>query len=144
VTCSTASRAASSATRRCCYGSPPRSSKLEATADAVRAEGWGWVEVQLDVDPHALRQFSPAEYDLRKPTPDGRKELAELARRSSELERQGDALGERHEGWADEAEAIYLEEQDIAARQRSIQHGLRVWAPAVTRWLPAPLRSASG
>jgi ParB family chromosome partitioning protein len=53
--------------------------KLEATTDGVRAEGWGWVEVRLDVDSHGLRQFSPAEYDLRKPTPDERKELAELA-----------------------------------------------------------------
>lgn len=105
--------------------------KLEARADAVRAEGWGWVEVRLDVDSHALRQFSPAEYDLRKPTLDERKELAELARRSRELERQGDSLGEHHEGWADEAEAIDLEEQDIAARQRAIQHRLRVWTPAV-------------
>jgi hypothetical protein len=106
--------------------------KLEATADAVRAEGWGWVEVRLDVGSHALRQFSPAEYDLRKPRPGDRKELAELARRSRELEQQGDALGEHHEGWADEAEAIDLEEQDIAARQRAIQHGLDMadwWEP---------------
>jgi ParB family chromosome partitioning protein len=105
--------------------------KLEATAGAVRAEGWSWVEVRLDVDSHALRQFSPAEYDLRKTAADERKELAELARRSRELDQQGDALRDHHEGWPDEAEAIDLEEQDIAARQRAIQHGLRVWAPAV-------------
>ena len=41
------------------------------------------------------------------------------------------ALRDRPEGWADEAELIDLEEQDIAARQREIQHGLRVWAPDV-------------
>ena len=107
------------------------SEKLEATAVPVRAEGWSWVELRLDVDSQALRQFTPAEYDLRKLAPDERKELAELARRSRELEQQGDALHDHHEGWADEAEAIDLEEQDIAARQRAIQHGLRVWAPAV-------------
>jgi ParB family chromosome partitioning protein len=105
--------------------------KLEVAASALREEGWGWLEVRLDVDSHALRQFAPAEYDLRKPTADERKELADLARRSRELEQQGDALHDHHEGWADEAEAIDLEEQDIAARQRAIQHGLRVWAPEV-------------
>jgi ParB family chromosome partitioning protein len=105
--------------------------KLEATAEAVREEGWCWVEVRLDVDSHALRQFTPAEYDLRKPTADERKQLAELSRRSRELEQQGDALRDHHEGWADEAEPIDLEEQDIAARQRAIQHALREWAPAV-------------
>lgn len=105
--------------------------KLEVAAGALREECWGWVEVRLDLDSHALRQFAPAEYDLRKPAADERKELAELARRSRELERQGDALHDHHEGWADEAEAIDLEEQDITARQRAIQHGLRVWAPEV-------------
>ena len=105
--------------------------KLEVAAGALREEAWGWVEVRLDMDSHALRQFAPADYDLRKPTADERRELAELARRSRELEQQGDALHNHHEGWADEAEAIDLEEQDIAARQRAIQHGLRVWAPEV-------------
>lgn len=105
--------------------------KLEVAAGALGEEAWGWVEVRLDVDSHALRQFAPAEYDLRKPTADERKELADLARRSRELEQQGDALHDHHEGWADEAEAIDLEEQDITARQRAMQHGLRVWAPEV-------------
>lgn len=105
--------------------------KLEVVAGALHEEAWAWVEVRLDVDSHALRQFAPAEYDLRKPTADERKELADLARRSRELEQQGDALHDHHEGWADEAEAIDLEEQDITARQRAMQHGLRVWAPEV-------------
>lgn len=105
--------------------------KLETEAEAVRAEGWGWVEVRLDVDSHALRQFTPAEYDLRKPTTEERRELAEMARRSRELEKQGDALGDEGENVADEAEAIELEEQDIASRQRALQMGMRVWAPGI-------------
>ena len=43
--------------------------KLETTAEDICAEGWGWVEVRLDVDSHALRRFSPSDYDLRKPRP---------------------------------------------------------------------------
>jgi len=105
--------------------------KLEATVTAVREEGWRWVESSLDMDSLALRQFTRADYDLRRPTADERKELAELARRSGELERQSKALRDRPEGWADEAEVIDLEEQDIAARQRAIQQALRLWAPEV-------------
>jgi ParB family chromosome partitioning protein len=105
--------------------------KLEATVAAVREEGWAWVEARIEMDSQALRQVTPAEYDLRKPSTEERKELAELARRSRELEQQGDALHDHRHGWADEAEAIDLEEQDIAVRQRAIQHGLRVWSADV-------------
>ena len=42
--------------------------KLENLAEAVRAEGWAWVEARLDVDSHALRQFAPCSHTLRKPT----------------------------------------------------------------------------
>lgn len=105
--------------------------KLEPTVTAMREEGWRWVESSLDMDSLALRQFLRADYDLRRPTADERKELAELDRRSRELELQSDGLRDRPEGWADEAEVIDLEEQDIAARQRAIQQGLRVWAPEV-------------
>jgi len=105
--------------------------KLEPTVAVVNGEGWRWVEARLDVDSKALRQFVPAEYDLRKPTADELQQLAELTQRRRELEQQSDALCDRREGWSDEAEAIDLEEQDIAARQRAIQQGLRVWAPEV-------------
>jgi ParB family chromosome partitioning protein len=105
--------------------------KLEPTVAVVNGEGWRWVEARLDLDSKALRQFVPAEYDVRKPTADELQQLAELTQRSRELEQQSDPLCDRREGWSDEAEAIDLEEQDIAARQRAIQQGLRVWAPDV-------------
>jgi ParB family transcriptional regulator, chromosome partitioning protein len=105
--------------------------KLETTVAVLNGEGWRWVEARLDLDSKALRQFVPAEYDVRKPTADELQELAELTQRSRELEQQSDALCDRQEGLTDEAEAIDLEEQDIAARQRAIQQGLRVWAPDV-------------
>lgn len=105
--------------------------KLEAIAETVRGEGWGWVEARLDVDHQALRQLTPADCDLRKPDAGERRELAELAQRSRELARQSDGLHVHEEGWQQETELIELEERDIAARQRSIQQGLRVWAPNI-------------
>lgn len=107
------------------------SEKLEAIVETVRGEGWGWVEARLDVDHQALRQLTPADCDLRKPDAGERRELAELGRRSRELARQSDGLRVHEEGWQQEAELIELEERDIAARQRAIQQGLRVWAPAI-------------
>lgn len=103
--------------------------KLETLAEAVRAEGWAWVEARLDVDSHALRQFVPCEHTLRKPTKDEKQELAELSQRSDELDRQTRVLEEAPEWSAVEAECIDLEEQCIAARRKEIQEGMKEWAP---------------
>lgn len=105
--------------------------RLEANAEALRNEGWAWVEARLDVDSQALRQFAKAEYDLRKPTGEERRELVELQRRQRELAQQYDALSESEEPNADEAEAIGLEEDDIDQKVRAIEHGLRAWAADV-------------
>ena len=83
------------------------------------------------MDSHALRQFTTAEHELRKPNPDERQALAELAQRSHELDQHSDALQVHVDGWEYSGEAIDLEEKDIAARQRAIQQGLRTWTPAV-------------
>ncbi|MEP7102651.1 MAG: ParB/Srx family N-terminal domain-containing protein, partial [Burkholderiales bacterium] len=103
--------------------------KLEALAFDVRAEGWSWVEARIELDSHALRQFAPCEHTLRKASPQERAELAELAARAKELERQERALSEASEWSADEAECIALEEQAIEERRKAIQEGLKTWAP---------------
>lgn len=105
--------------------------KLEILAEAVRAEGWAWVEARLDVDSHALRQFAHCEHGMRKPTKEEKQELAELSQRGEELDRQMHALEEAPEWSADVAECIDLEEQCIAARRKEIQEGMKAWAPEV-------------
>ena len=101
--------------------------KLEVLAEAVRAEGWAWVEARLDVDSHALRQFVPCEHTLRKPTKQEKEELAELDTRKGELEREGEALNDVAEWSADDAERIDLEEQAIEERRKVIQGALKTW-----------------
>ncbi|MDP1899284.1 MAG: chromosome partitioning protein ParB [Rubrivivax sp.] len=103
--------------------------KLEAFAEAVRQEGWAWVEARIEVDSHALRQFAPCDHVLREPTPQEQEELDALSRRDAELEQQAQALDDAPAWSADEAECIDLEEQDIAARRKAIHEGLRTWAP---------------
>jgi len=107
--------------------------KLEALAEAVRAEGWAWVEARLDVDSHALRQFVPCEHSLRKPTKQEKEELAELDTRARELEREGEALNDAAEWSADDAERIDLEEQAIEERRKAIQGALKTWPADVKR-----------
>ena len=102
--------------------------KLEGLADAVRHEGWAWVEARFEVDSHTLRQFAPCEHKLRKPMPQEKEALAELARRGDELDRQAQALEAAPEWSAEEAECIDLEEQDIKARRKAIHEGMKTWA----------------
>ena len=103
--------------------------KLEALAIGVRAEGWSWVEARIELDSHALRQFTPCEHTLRKASSHERSELADLAARAKELQRHERALSEASEWSADEAECIALEEQAIDERRKAIQEGLKTWAP---------------
>lgn len=102
--------------------------KLEALAIDARAEGWSWVEARVEFDSHALRQFTPCEHTLRKASPQERAELADLAARAKELERQERALSEASEWSGDEAECIALEEQAIDERRKAIEDGLKTWA----------------
>lgn len=107
--------------------------KLEAIAASVREEGWAWVEARVEVDSHALRQFTPCEHGMRAPTPQDRGELAELSRRGIELERQAHAMEAAPDWSAEEAECIDLEEQDIAARRKSVNDGMKAWVPETMR-----------
>ena len=110
--------------------------KLEILAEAVRAEGWAWIEARLDVDSHALRQFATCEHGLRKPTKQEKEELVQLDTRMGELEREGEALNDAAKWSADDAERIDLEEQAIEERRKAIQGALKTW--------PAELKQHAG
>ncbi len=105
--------------------------KVETLAEAVRAEGWAWVEARLDVDSHALRQFVPCEHTLRKPTKQEKEELAELDSRAVELKREGEALNDTAEWSANDAERIDLEEQAIEEHRKAIKGALKTWRTEV-------------
>ena len=101
--------------------------KLESVAAAVREEGWAWVEARVELDSMALRQFAPCEHTVRKPTADEKAELTALVQREAELDQESDALAEAHAWNGPDAERIGLEGEDIEARRRAIQDGLKVW-----------------
>ena len=112
------------------------SEKLEGVTASVRDEGWSWVEARLELDSHGLRQFTPSEHTVRKPNEDEKAELAELASREAELERESDALAGPNAWNGPDAERIGLEVDDIEARRRAIREGLKVW--------PAPIKAKAG
>jgi ParB family chromosome partitioning protein len=105
--------------------------KLEGIAASVREEGWGWVEARIELDSMALRQFTPCEHTVRKPNADEKAELAVLVQREAELDQESDALAEAHAWSGHDAERINLEGEDIEARRRAIQDGLKVWPEAI-------------
>lgn len=61
--------------------------KLEATADALRAEGWAWVEVRTELAWHERQEYASAGKPKRRPfTDEEQARYAELEARFDELE----------------------------------------------------------
>ena len=105
--------------------------KLEAVAVRVREEAWAWVEVCTELDSQALRRFAPCGHTVRKPSAEEKAELAELALREKELDRESDALDGDNEWHGADAERISLEGEDIETRRAAIHEGLKVWPAAI-------------
>ncbi|HKX94647.1 MAG TPA: ParB/RepB/Spo0J family partition protein, partial [Methylibium sp.] len=105
--------------------------KLEVHAAAIRAgasEGWKWVETRLSLDHQGLRAFVPCEHRTRRPSREESAALAELARRDRELDAEEQALIDSGEATGDDWERIGLEQEEIEARRKAVQVGLRTWS----------------
>ena len=110
--------------------------KLEAVAAVIRQDGgesWKWVEARLTLDHSGLRQFAPCEHKQRRPNPEESAALTELAHREKELGVEEERLADADDVTADDWERINLEQQDIEARRKVIEIGLRVWTEADRR-----------
>ena len=104
--------------------------KLEAHAVAIREDavvGWKWVEARLTLDHQALRQFAPCEHTTRRPTAEESAALAELTQREEELVAEEQSLPDSYAAAGDDWERIGLEQEEIGARRKAIQMGLRTW-----------------
>lgn len=104
--------------------------KLDAEAQAVRSEGWAWVEARIELDSTALRAFSRCEPGVRAPSADEKKALTELDQRSNELDAEQQTLDDDDTWTPRDGERIDLEEQDIEARRKAIQVARQVWRDA--------------
>ena len=94
--------------------------KLEAVAAAVRAEGWGWVEVNPAYPPlHEYGRNYPGRVPLSPET------AAELAA----LESERDGLDERYDGEAKYQEEVATRLEAIESRIDQIQEGAQAYRP---------------
>ena len=104
--------------------------KLEAVAAAIcrdSAASWKWVEARLTLDGSGLRQFALCDHKQRRPNMEEGAALAELAHREKELSTEEDCLADVADTTVDDWKRINLERQDIEARRKAIEVGLRVW-----------------
>jgi ParB family chromosome partitioning protein len=94
--------------------------KLEGEAEAIRAEGWKWVEIMPEIDREALREFGRI-YPERLPA--GEEEQAEIDRLTVECE----ALLNEHED--DPSEEVCVQIGALSERIDTLSEGTERWEP---------------
>ena len=101
--------------------------RLEAAADAVRAEGWGWVEAVPRATSAELHQFQRARPTRREP---GKAEAKRIAKLEAEQARIQDKLDDEYLS-DDGAQALHEELARLGDELDTIEQGLLVYAPGV-------------
>jgi ParB family transcriptional regulator, chromosome partitioning protein len=102
--------------------------KLGVTAEAVRAEGWAWVETVPRTTSAELHSFQRARRDRRTPNKGEAKRIAKLQARQQAID---DLLkADEAEDMTDEAtSALYAENDQLGANFEAIEESLLVFAP---------------
>jgi ParB family chromosome partitioning protein len=94
--------------------------KLEGEAEAIRAEGWKWVDIMPEIDHEALREFGRI-YPERLSTSE--KEQAEIDRLTAEYEALLDEHGE------DPPEEVAEQMEGLSERIDALSEGTERWKP---------------
>ncbi|KPU94625.1 chromosome partitioning protein ParB [Variovorax paradoxus] len=103
--------------------------QLEAVADAVRAEGWRWVEAVPRATSAELHQFQRARPTRRAP---GKAEAKRIAKLEAEQARIRNRLHDEDTGLSDGgAQALHEELDRLRDERDAIEQGLLVYAPGV-------------
>jgi ParB family transcriptional regulator, chromosome partitioning protein len=102
--------------------------RLASTAEAVRAEGWAWVETVPRTTSAELHSFQRARRDRRTPNKGEAKRIAKLQARQQAID---DLLNaDEAEDMTDEAtSALYAENDQLVADIEAIEESLLVFAP---------------
>jgi ParB family chromosome partitioning protein len=80
--------------------------KLDAAAEEVRSEGWGWTEQRIERDVLELNRYGRLQPVQRPLTDDEQREMDALTAQQDKLAEQFDALGEDDENAYQEAERL--------------------------------------
>ena len=106
--------------------------KLRASAEKVRAEGWGWVDCLIEGDHLALRSYGREQQGEREPTPEEAQSLAALEAERDQL----DAAYGRNENEDRESEAYEAEEQRLSGLLEAVDERIDAAYDALQQWSP--------
>ncbi|PTB19106.1 chromosome partitioning protein ParB [Trinickia symbiotica] len=101
--------------------------KLDAAAEEVRAEGWGWVETRVERDLLELNRYGILQPVKRPYTEDEQREIDALTAQRDELTEKLDALSEDDENAYEEAERLDLEIERTSAAITAIEGHAVLW-----------------
>lgn len=101
--------------------------KLDAAAEEVRAEGWGWVETRVERDLLELNRYGKLQPVQRPYTEDEQREIDALTAQRDELAEKLDALSEDDENAYEEGERLDLEVERANAAITAIESRAVLW-----------------
>ncbi|MFM0210079.1 ParB/RepB/Spo0J family partition protein [Paraburkholderia sediminicola] len=101
--------------------------KLEAAAEAVRAEGWNWTETRIERDVFELNRFGRLDPLERPYTEDEQREMDALTARQDELAERYDALAEDDEDAYEEGEKLEAEMNEVTAAIQALEIRTQAW-----------------
>jgi len=101
--------------------------KLDAAAEDVRAEGWGWTEQRIERDVLELNRYGRLQPVQRPLTDDEQHEMDALTAQQDRLAEQFDALGEDDENAYEEAEQLEAESDRVSAALIALESSTLMW-----------------
>ncbi|WP_321958310.1 ParB/Srx family N-terminal domain-containing protein [Burkholderia cenocepacia] len=104
--------------------------KLDAAAETLRAEGWGWTETRVERDMLELNRYGRLRPVQRPYTDEEQRELDALTAQQTELSNKLDALAEDDDDAYDEAERLDAEIGQVEAAICALESRAIVWDAA--------------
>ncbi|WP_434110109.1 ParB/RepB/Spo0J family partition protein [Paraburkholderia caffeinilytica] len=101
--------------------------KLDAAAEEVRAEGWGWIETRVERDVLELNRYGKLHPVQRPYTEDEQHEIDALTAQHDELAESLEALTEDDENAYEEAERLDAEIGRIKTEIMAVESRAMVW-----------------
>ena len=105
--------------------------KLQAEADKIKPEGWGWVETRLSLDYSARQAFTTSPMGMRDPTKKEKKQLDELHAAKDKDEAALEVLNESDDYDEDAADALDRQIGKHDEVIEKIDRKRRCWTPEV-------------
>ena len=101
--------------------------KLDAAAEEVRAEGWGWIETRVERDVLELNRYGRLAPVQRPYTGDEQQQMDALTAQQDELAEKLEALSEDDENAYEEADRLNDEIERVNAALIALESAALVW-----------------